>query len=127
VFSKTLSESGSYLKANLPVAVSGKISIRDEKEPQLMVDRVAPLGKIDEPKPEAKSVRERVLWIRLPNGGERFTWLRKLMDMFPGKETAIVYLEDSKKRLQTQCVIHDALLAELNEVLGSANVVLKEK
>ena len=92
-----------------------------------MVDRVAPLGKSDEPPREVKPGGERVLWIRLPDGGEKFTWLRKLMDMFPGKETAIVYLEDSKKRLQTQCVIHDALLAELIEVLGSANVVLKER
>ncbi len=123
VFSKTLSESGAYLKANEPVAVTGRISIRDEKEPQLMVDRVAPLSRGVEDRPQPRA--DRVLWIRLPNGGERFTWLRKLMDMFPGKETAIVYLEDSKKRFQTQCIIHDALLAELNEVLGSANVVLK--
>ena len=92
-----------------------------------MVDRVAPLGKRDELSEAVKTGGERVLWIRLPDGGEKFTWLRKLMDMFPGKETAITYLEDSKKRLQTQCVIHDALLAELLEVLGSANVVLKEK
>ena len=127
VFSKMLSESGAYLKANLPVVVSGRISVRDEKAPQLMVDRVAPLGKSDEPPREGKPGGERVLWIRLPDGGEKFTWLRKLMDMFPGKETAIIYLEDSKKRLQTQCVVHDALLAELLEVLGSANVVLKEK
>ena len=126
VFSKVLSESSSYLKANQPVAVSGRISIRDEKEPQLMVDRVSPLGKADEPAPEAQTQRGKVLWIRLPNGG-KMDWLGKLMDMFPGKETAIVYLEDSKKRLQTQCVIHNALLAELNEVLGPANVVLKKK
>ena len=127
VFAKTLSESSAYLKANLPVSVSGRISIRDEKEPQLMVDRVAPLGKADEPAPADKPGGERVLWIRLPNGGEKFTWLGKLMDMFPGKEKAVVYLEDSKKRLQTQCVIHEALLAELKETLGEANVVLKEK
>ena len=127
VFSKVLAESGAYLKANLPVSVSGRISIRDEKEPQIMVDRVAPLGKADEPSSDEQTKREQVLWIRLPNGGEKLTWLGKLMDMFPGKQTAIVYLEDSKKRLQTQCVIHNALLAELNEVLGPANVVVKEK
>ena len=120
VFSRVLAESGPYLKANLPVAVSGKISIRDEKEPQLMVDRVVPLGK-----PDVGTDNGKVLWIRLENGGPAFQWLRKLLEMFPGKDTAIVYLADSRKKLQTQCVIHEALLAELNEVLGSKNVVLK--
>jgi len=47
------------------------------------------------------------------------------LDMFPGKDTAIVYLADSKKKLQTECLIHDALIAELNEILGEANVVVK--
>ena len=123
-FSRTLSESGAYLKANLPVAVSGRISIRDEKAPQLMVDRVVPLnGAV--PVQSAEQEKKQTLWIKLENGGAPFRWLQKLLDMFPGKETAIVYLADSKKKLQTGCVIHPALLDELNEVLGAANVVVK--
>ena len=68
-----------------------------------------------------------VLWIRLPDGGEKFTWLKKLMDLFPGDSAAIVYLEDRKKKLQTRCVFHEALLDELRETLGEKNVVLKGK
>ncbi len=119
-FSRVLSESGAYLKVGAPVAVEGRISIRDEKEPQLMADRVAPLGT-----PTQKSEAERTLWIRLPDAGERFQWLKKLLNMFPGQDNAVVYLADSRKKLQTQCVFHEALLAELNEVLGGENVVLK--
>jgi len=70
---------------------------------------------------------ERVLWIKLPDGGERFAWLKKLLNMFPGENPAVVYLADSRKKLQTQCLLHDALLAELREVLGEENVVLKAK
>ncbi|MGN0984882.1 MAG: DNA polymerase III subunit alpha [Candidatus Enterenecus sp.] len=124
VFSRTLSESGAYLKANQPVAVNGRISIRDEKEPQLMVDRVVPLNGAA-PAPAAEEKKQRTLWIKLENGGEPFAWLKKLLDMFPGNETAIVYLADSKKRLQTSCLIHPALLDELTETLGQANVVVK--
>ena len=125
-FSRTLTESGAYLKANLPIVVTGKVSIRDEKAPQLMVDRVAPLS---EERGPAKAAPEgdQVLWIRLPDGGETFTWLKKLMNMFPGESAAIVYLADRKKKLQTRCVIHDALLAELREALGEENVVLKAR
>ncbi|MDE7004306.1 MAG: DNA polymerase III subunit alpha [Oscillospiraceae bacterium] len=121
-FSRTLSESGAYLKANLPVVVMGRVSVRDEKAPQLMVDRVVPLG--DAPRPAAG---RQVLWIKLPDGGESFAWLKKLLNMFPGENPAVVYLADSRKKLQTQCLLHDALLAELREVLGEENVVLKAK
>ena len=126
VFSRTLSESGSYLKAGQPVVVSGRISVRDEKAPQIMVDRVGPLNRTAEPQNrEPEQQKNKTLWIKLENGGEQFQWLKKLLDMFPGKENAIVYLADSKKRLQTGCLIHEALIAELTEVLGEANVVLK--
>ena len=121
-FSRTLAESGSCLKAGQPVVVTGRISVRDEKEPQLMVDKVEPLtgGAIT----AAEEPPKRTLWIKLADSS-RMRWMGKLLDMFPGKETAIVYLADSKKKLQTGCVIHEALLAELREVLGEENVVLK--
>ncbi len=125
-FSRTLSESGAYLKVNFPVVVTGKVSIRDEKAPQIMVDRAAPLSE-ERGLARAGTGEERVLWIKLPDGRESFTWLKKLMNMFPGESTAIVYLEDQKKKLQTRCIIHDALLAELRETLGEESVVLKAK
>ena len=124
VFSRTLTESGAYLKANLPVVVMGRVSIRDEKAPQLMVDRVVPLSGGAR---AAKAESGQVLWIRLPDGGGRFTWLKKLLNMFPGDAPAIIYLSDRRKKLQTHCLHHEALLAELREVLGEENVVLKAK
>ncbi len=122
-FSRTLTESGAYLKANLPVAVTGRVSIRDEKAPQLMVDQVIPLS--GERRRPAGAGENQVLWIRLPDGGERFTWLKTLLSMFPGDAPAIVYLVDKRRKLQTHCLHHEALLAELRETLGEENVVLK--
>jgi hypothetical protein len=43
VFSRTLGESGSYIRENSPVIVSGKISVRDEKEPQILCDTLRPI------------------------------------------------------------------------------------
>ena len=106
---------------NLPVVVTGRVSVRDEKSPQLMVDRVTPLSDAGKP----AQAGDQVLWIRLPDGGETFTWLKKLLNMFPGDSRAIVYLADQKKKLQTHCVHHEALLAELRETLGEESVVLK--
>ncbi len=125
VFSRTLTESGAYLKANLPVVVTGRVSIRDEKAPQVMVDRVAPLS--GERRGAEERQGEQVLWVKLPDGGESFTWLKKLLNMFPGENPTIVYLADQRKKLQTHCIVHEALLAELRETLGEESVVLKAK
>ena len=123
-FSRVLTDSGSYLKANTPVIVQGKISVRDEKEPQIMVDRVLPLSQTPA---EEESAGGQTLWIKLPDSGPSFQWLKKLLDMFPGKDEAIVYLADSKKKLRTQCLYHTALVDELTEVLGRENVVVKRR
>ena len=126
VFSRTLTESGAYLKAGRPVAVSGRVSVRDEKAPQLMADRVVPLSG-REPAEAAAEQGEQVLWIKLPDGGASLAWLGRLMNMCPGESAAIVYLADVKKKRQTRCLLHEALLCELRETLGEENVVLKTK
>ena len=46
-FSRVLEESGSYIRENNAVLVQGKISVRDEKEPQLMADGVQPLSQLE--------------------------------------------------------------------------------
>ena len=128
VFSRVLGECGHYLKAGLPVAVTGRLSQRDEKEPQIMADWVGPLGQeapdTQTPQKEEKAGGD-TLWIRLPDGGDTLEWLKKLLNMFPGKERTIVYLQDSGKKLLTACIHHSALLEELKEKLGVDSVVLR--
>jgi DNA polymerase-3 subunit alpha len=43
VFQRTLSEAGQLLSEGTPVLARGKISLRDEKEPQLLCDMMAPI------------------------------------------------------------------------------------
>ncbi len=124
-FSRVLADSGAYLKANTPVLVQGKISVRDEKEPQIMVDRVLPLVTGGETSAAAAS-DHRTLWVRLPYGGAYFAWLKRLFNMFPGEQPAVIYLTDSGKKFRAQCLHHSALLDELTEQLGAKNVVVKD-
>ena len=126
VFSRGLGACGHYLKAGLPVAVTGRLSQRDEKEPQIMVDWIGPLSGEDQqsPTPE-ESEAEKTLWIRLPDGNESLVWLKKLLSMFPGQSRTVVYLQDSKKKLLAGCLHHAVLLEELRETLGEDSVVLR--
>ncbi|MEG2815772.1 MAG: DNA polymerase III subunit alpha, partial [Oscillospiraceae bacterium] len=125
-FQRVLDTSGGYIKENAPLVVKGRISIRDEKEPQIMVETLRPLTDIDAPAGEALPQTEKTLWLRFPTKDDpRMKRLELILEMFEGDERMIIYFEDTKKRMTARCTIHDALIRELNEMLGQENVVIK--
>ena len=48
-----------------------------------------------------------------------------LLTMFPGEEQIILYFEDTGKRLAAKCIVHEALVAELQETYGESRVAVK--
>ncbi len=132
VFSRTLNDSGSYLKANFPVAVVGKLSVRDEKAPQLLCDRVEPLDggedSVGEAGENSPARADQTLFLRLASAEDpHLERVRCLFSLFPGTGRTVLYLTREKKRLGAVCEPHPALLQELREVLGEENVVLKAR
>ena len=128
VFSRTLNTSGSYLKANFPVAVTGKLSVRDEKAPQLLCDRVTPLenGAAAGEGAPAEPAADQKLFLRLRGADDpHLERVRCLFSLFPGNSPVVLYLAQEDKRLGAACQLHPSLLKELREVLGEENVVLK--
>ena len=124
-FSRVLEESGSYIRENAAVLARGKISVRDEKEPQLMVDAIMPLQDNMEMQ-ERGEKREKRLYLRFPNREDpRLRKVKLVLSMFPGEEQIILYFEDCKKRVGTRGQCHPALIQDLTERLGQENVVLK--
>ena len=112
-FSRVLEESGGYIRENSAVLATGKISVRDEKEPQLMVDSIRPLGDVDR---ELAAGAEEKLYLRIPSREDpRLRKIRLALSFFPGENSAVLYFEDCKKRVGTYCQIHPALLADLRE------------
>ena len=122
-FSRVLDESGGYIRENNAILAQGKISVRDEKAPQLMVDAIRPLSDLDG---DVAAAGEQKLWLRLPSREDpRMRKVRLALSFFPGDQQVIVYFEDCKKRVGSRCQIHPSLIADLKERLGEANVVLK--
>ncbi len=127
VFSKVLGECGPYLKENVPLLAEGRISVRDEKAPQLMCDRIRPLDHINsDVPPPAQQTQTKRLYIRIP-GVQNPIWdrIRLVLTMFPGQERLTVRCADTGKLLVSPCLVHPALVAELEELLGRENVVVK--
>ena len=138
-FQRALDAGGGYLTENAALLVKGRISVRDDKEPQLMVDSIRPLSDLDlsrkrqtAPAPESRETdgapggEEKKLWVKLPGRGcPQFHRLELLLEMFPGEQRMIVCFADGGKRLGADCCVHPALLAELKEMVGEKNVVYR--
>ncbi len=128
-FQKVLDTSSAYLRDNCAVIMKGRISVRDEKEPQLMIDSVRPIEDIGavEATPRPKKIPENAtLWVKLKTRDcAELKRIELIMTMFPGSQQMIIYIADEKKKIGTRCVIHPALIDELIEMLGEENVVVK--
>ena len=133
-FQKALDSGGCYVVENASLIVRGRISVRDEKEPQIMVDSIRPLSDIGTlaqtaavQKPAAPAAQPgQKLWVKLPGADDpRLHKIELILTMFPGTEQMIIWCEREKKRIGARCLIHPALVQELKEMLGEENVVVK--
>ena len=132
-FSNTLSQYGGYLKENQAVVITGRLSLRDDKDPQIVINRVRSITDFSQRKPEAEMVapekqRAKVgtLYLRLTSETDPvFRKIKAILNMFPGDQQVVLYFADTAQRRGTRCQLADAMLAELKQVLGTDNVVLK--
>ena len=130
-FSNVVSQYGGYLRENSPVVVTGRISIRDDKDPQIVINRARPISDFAKETPEPQSVAKPqtlagTLYLRLlTEEGKLFPKIRAILNMFPGDNQAVVYFADTKQRRGTRCGLNTVMIQELKNVLGEENVVLK--
>ena len=137
-FSNVLERSGSLLTENAAVVAEGRISVRDEKAPQLVVNRFDPLESFTKqapppmaaaPRPAAQEqavLQASRLYLRLPSEqSPLFGKVRATLNMFPGNVAAVLYFADTGVRRGTQCGLRGDMLQELRALLGEDSVVLK--
>ena len=129
-FSNVLDQYGGYLRENSAVVITGRLSLRDDKEPQIVINRARPISDYADgsaPPEQPQNVNKSgTLYLRLPGEeGMLYPKIRCILNMFPGDSTAVLYFADTRRRRGTRCCIRESMLSELKNVLGEANVVLK--
>ena len=135
-FSNVLSQYGGYLRENEAVIITGRLSIRDDKDPQIVINRARPISdfaqqpQTPEPQPPVAAAKPQVLsgklYLKLPS--ENAPELRKvkaILNMFPGSSEVVLYFADTKVRRGTRCALAENMLRELQNLLGNENVVVK--
>ena len=131
-FSNVITQYGSYLRENEPVVITGRLSLRDDKEPQIVINRARPMSDFAEgqqaaPAPvQENQVLTGTLYLRLPTEDNKlFPKIQAILNMFPGESQAVLYFADTKQRRGTRCSLDSRMLTELKSVLGEENVVVK--
>ena len=128
-FNRTIEQCGSYMAVNTPVIVKGRLSVRDEKPPQIMCDTLYPLDTKAVPPISAQPAEKKAaaIFLRVPGmDSVAFRHIRLVMTMFEGETPVKIRLADTGKLLAGKCLYHPALLAECRQWLGEENVVVRE-
>ncbi|MBE6959288.1 MAG: DNA polymerase III subunit alpha [Ruminococcaceae bacterium] len=129
-FSNVLNQFGGYLRENSPVVITGRLSIRDEKEPQIVINRARPMSDFADAQPQAQPETPKTvtgtLYVQLTGESDpRYDKVRAIVNMFPGDQPVKVFFADVRKMRGTQASLDQRMLTELKNLLGEANVVVK--
>ena len=110
-FSRVIDQCGSYMQVNTPVLVRGRLSVRDEKAPQIMCDSIYPLstveGGIPEPQPKQETAAGETLFLKFPSIDDpAIRHMKLVFQMFPGKSVVKMVMADTRKVYATQALLH---------------------
>ena len=126
VFSNVIGQYGGYIRENSAVVVTGRLSLRDDKEPQIIVNRARPISDFENQPQEPRPAPPSTLYLRLPSEeGKLYPKIKAILNMFPGSQKTVLFFEDTRVRRGTACQFRENMLRELQSVLGEGNVVLK--
>ena len=126
VFSNVIGQYGGYIRESSAVVVTGRLSLRDDKEPQIIVNRARPISDFENQPQEPRPVPPSTLYLRLPSEeGKLYPKIKAILNMFPGTQKTVLFFEDTRVRRGTACQFRENMLRELQSVLGEGNVVLK--
>lgn len=131
-FSRVLETCGSYLRENQAVIIRGKLSVRDEKAPQILCDSAQPLTGEGDPLTPApppsggKILPGKILYLKFPsNNSPEMNHMKLVFEMFPGLTPVRMVMADNRKVYATECLLHRALIQEAKETLGDKNVIIQ--
>ena len=127
-FASVLGQYGGYIRENSAVVVTGRLSLRDDKDPQILINRVRPISDYASERPQEASRPQmpQTLYLRLPGEqGKLYPKIKAILNMFPGTQKTVLFFEDTRARRGTTCDFRENMLRELKNVLGDGNVVLK--
>ena len=138
VFPKVLSKFGHLLTTDSIIAVTGKISAKDDEDPKILMEEGIFLSQNGNapayprsmaPRPKVKDISQMKLYLRLPSlESTEFLRVSAFLSIFKGSVPVVIYDSKTGKASALKgagALVNDFTVAELSEILGDANVVIK--
>lgn len=124
VFPKILTKFSDVLQEENIVMVEGRVSLREDEEPKLLMERATLLDLVN---PE---VCKKTIFIRLKEKtNEQVERFKKIAEKFSGDTQVTLYFEDSKEYMKApknmSLKYDDDTVVALNSEFGDGNVIIK--
>ncbi|MBR6676315.1 MAG: DNA polymerase III subunit alpha [Clostridia bacterium] len=138
VFPKVLSEYGHLLTVNSAVCITGKISVKDDEDPKILMNDGAFLAKNGSsltfppskaPRIVKKNINELKLYLKLPSMDcLEFRRINAFLSIFGGSVPVVLYDSSTKKASALKGAgarVDEFTVGELRDILGDDCVVIK--
>ncbi len=130
VFPKVYERVGAMLQPESAVLMSGKLSVREDEAPKLLLNAVSPLGsapeKTENPRPKAAAKGPKKLYLRLKK--DQRDEVLSILSETPGRICVVLYILEEKKGYQAPreyWVDEGYDFGALANLLGADSIVLK--
>ncbi|MBE7092857.1 MAG: DNA polymerase III subunit alpha [Clostridiales bacterium] len=123
VFPQTLLKCSNYIYEDNIVVVTGKLSVRDEEQPTILVNSIGPVQ-------EDGEQSDIEVWIRVNAQNRQFVdEFKNNINNIQGSGTAIIYYESErlKEQLGVTIAFDDDTVTKIKEKFGSENVKVVKK
>lgn len=136
VFPNVLERYGQLIAEGNVIAVHGRLSLTEEKEPKLVCEQLLPPPSLEGreeqtqmPEAPKKQSKRPGLYLKLPSRESHgYKKAMQYIEIFEGATPLYLFFEDTKKLLQAptqyRVSINDVLLRALCELLGEENVAV---
>ena len=129
IFSKPYAQYKELLSSKDPVILTGRVAEREDRDTEIICERVEPLPKNTAQKNSERKQIKKALYLKLKNTEEsNFAEVKKVLSKYQGQTPVIIYCTDTNKKLEAPKQLWVApvsrLISSLSDILGQENVKL---
>lgn len=127
VFAKLYADRLHLLSVGTIVVIEGRLSMREDREPSVVCDRIEPNPKNLLKEPEQKKSQRKGVFLRVENSScDKLKKINTLVEIFSGDFPVYIYYEDMRKYVGGGYVnLNEPLVDEFKYILGENNVVVR--
>jgi DNA polymerase-3 subunit alpha len=129
IFSKPYAQYKELLSSKEPVILTGRIAEREDRDTEIVCERVEMLPKNGINQAPVKKQMKKALYLKLKNtDDEVFFKVKEKLSEYKGETAVIIYCTDTNKKLEAPRNLwvetKDRLISSLFDILGKENVKL---